>query len=58
MKWRNEQRELWKAVGREPGWKAGRCGHVHVSEMFSMEKYDQAVIYFLEATAVGKFPHH
>ena len=38
------------------GWKAGRCRHVQISELFSMEKCDQAVMDFLAATDVGKFP--
>jgi hypothetical protein len=47
---------LWKAVGKATGWKAGRFRHVQVSELFSMEKCDQAVMDFLVATDVGKFP--
>ena len=34
----------------------GRCQHVQISELFSMEKCDQAVMYFLAATDVAKFP--
>jgi len=33
-KWKNKQRELWRAVGRETGWKVGRCRHVQISELF------------------------
>jgi len=55
-KWRNELRELWKTVLRETCWKAGRRRHVQVSELFSMEDRDQAVMDFLPATKVGKFP--
>ena len=47
---------LWKAVGKATGWKAGRCRHVQISELFSMEECDQAVMDFLAATEVGKFP--
>ena len=47
---------LWKAVGKVTGWKAGRCRHVQISELFSMEECDQAVVDFLAATEVGKFP--
>jgi len=47
---------LTKAVGKVTGWKAGRCRHVQVSELFSMEECDQAVMDFLAATEVGKFP--
>ena len=50
------QRILWKAVGWETGWKAGRCRHVQISELFSLEICDQAVLDFLVATEVGKFP--
>jgi hypothetical protein len=55
-KWKNQQRELWKAVGRETGWKAGRCRHVQISELFSLEMCHQAVMDFLAATEVGKSP--
>jgi len=34
----------------------GRCKHVQISELFSLEKCDQAVMDFLAATEVGKFP--
>jgi hypothetical protein len=47
---------LWKEVGKSTGWRAGRCRHVHVSELLSMEKCDKAVMDFLAATDVGKFP--
>jgi len=47
---------LWKAVGKVTGWKEGRCRHVQVSELFSTEECDQAVVDFLAATEVGKFP--
>jgi len=55
-RWRDQQNVLWKAVGKVKGWKAGRCRHVQVSELFSMEECDQAVVDFLAATEVGKFP--
>ena len=55
-RWKNEQRELWKAVGRETGWRTGRCRHVQISELFSLESCDQAVMDFLAATEIGKFP--
>jgi len=54
--WREQQKALWKAVGKVTEWKAGRCRHVQVSEQFSIEGCDQAVVDFLAATAVGKFP--
>ena len=44
------------AVGKVTGWKAGRCRHVQVSELLSMELCDEAVVDFLVATEVGKFP--
>jgi len=54
-RWRDQQKALWKAVGMVTGWKAGRCRHVQVSELVSMEECDQAVVDFLAATEVGKF---
>jgi len=54
-RWRDQQKVLWKAVGKVTGWKAGRCRHVQISELFSMEECDQAVVDFLAATEVGKF---
>ena len=55
-RWREQQKVLCKAVGKVTGWKAGRCRHVQVSELFSMEECDQAVVDFLAAPEVGKFP--
>jgi ribonuclease HI len=55
-RWRDQQKALWKAVGKATGWNAGRCRHVQVSELFSIEECDQAVMDFLAATEVGKFP--
>jgi hypothetical protein len=43
-------------VKKETGWKAGRCRHVQVSELFSMEQCDQTVMDFQATTEVGKFP--
>jgi len=54
--WRDQQNVLWKAVGKVKGWKAGRCQHVQVSELFSMEECDHAVVDFLAASEVGKLP--
>ena len=54
-RWRDQQKALWKAVGKATGWKAGRCRHVQISELFSIEECDQAVMDFLAATEVGKF---
>jgi hypothetical protein len=42
-------------VGNATGWKAGRCGQIQISGLFSMEQFDQAVMDFLAATVVGKF---
>jgi len=55
-RWGDQQSALWKAVGKAKGWKAGRCQHVQVSELFSMEECDQVVVDFLVATEVGNFP--
>jgi len=55
-RWRDLQQALWKAVGKVTGWKAGRCRHVQISELFSMEECNQAVMDLLTATEVGKFP--
>jgi hypothetical protein len=53
---RDQKNALWKAVGKMTGCKAGRCCHMQISEWFSMEECDQAVMDFLAATAVGRFP--
>jgi len=55
-RWRDHQKELWKAVGKATVWKASRCRHVQIPELFSIEVCDQAVMDFLAATEVGKFP--
>jgi len=55
-RWKYQQRELWKKVGKATGWKAGRCRRAQVSELFSMEICDKTVMDFLAATDVGKFP--
>jgi ribonuclease HI len=54
--WRDQQKAVWKAVGKVTGWKEGRCRPVQVSELFSTEECDQEVVDFLAATEVGKFP--
>ena len=38
------------------GWKAGRCRHGQISELLTIHDCDQAVMDFLVATEVGKFP--
>jgi len=55
-RWKDQQKTLWKVVGKAMGWRAGRCRHVQVSELLSMEKCDKAVMDLLVATDVGKFP--
>jgi len=42
-------------MGKATGWRAGRCQHVQISELFSMEKCDKAVMDFLTATDIVKF---
>jgi hypothetical protein len=54
--WKYQQRELWKKVGQATGLKAGRCRRAQVSELFSMQICDMAVMVFLAAMDVGKFP--
>ena len=54
--WRVHQIELWKAVREATGWTAGKCRHVQISDLFSIEECDKAVMDFLAATEVGKFP--
>jgi len=48
--------QLWKKVGKTTGWKAGRCRRAQVSELCSMEIRDMAVMDFLAAMDVEKFP--
>jgi hypothetical protein len=55
-RWKDQQKAHWKAVGKATGRKVGRCRHVQVSELFAMEECDQAVMDFLAATEVRKFP--
>jgi hypothetical protein len=55
-RWKDQQKTLWKEVRKATGWRVGRCRHVKVSELLSIEKCDQAVMDFLAATNVGKFP--
>ena len=55
-RWRDHQTELWKAVGKATGWKAGKCRHVQTSEPFSIQECNQAVMNFLAASEVGKIP--
>jgi hypothetical protein len=55
-RWTDQQTALWQSVGKATGWKVGRCRHVQVSELFSIGECDQAVMDFLAAAEVGKFP--
>ena len=55
-RWRDQQQTLWKAVGKVTGWIVGRCRHMQISELFSMEECEQAVMDFPAATEVGMFP--
>jgi len=55
-RWKDQQKMLRKEVGKATGWRTGRCRHVQVSELPSMEKCDNVVMDFLAATDVGKFP--
>jgi len=48
--------ELWKKVRKAPGRKADKCRRTQVSELMSMELCDMAVMDFLMAMDVGKFP--
>jgi hypothetical protein len=52
----DQQKAQLKAVGKATGWKAGRCRHMQISELFSMEECDQAGMDFLAATEAEKFP--
>jgi hypothetical protein len=54
--WSDHQNELWKAVVKAMGWTVGRCRHVQITELFSIEECDQAVVDFLAASEVRKFP--
>jgi hypothetical protein len=55
-RWGDQQKALWKAVGKAYSWKSGRFRHVQISELFSIEECDQVVMDFLAAPDVGKFP--
>ena len=55
-RWKDQQKILWKTVGQTTGWKVGRCWHMQISELFTIEECNQAVMDFLAATEVGKFP--
>jgi hypothetical protein len=42
--------------GKATGCNVGRCRHMHITELYYVEECDQAVMEFLAATEVGKFP--
>jgi len=54
-RWKHQQKTLWKTVGQGTGWKAGRCRHKQISELFTIEECDQAVMDFFAATDVTMF---
>jgi hypothetical protein len=53
---RYQQREIWKKVRKVTGWKPGRCQRAQVSELFSMQICDMAVMDFRAAMDVRMFP--
>jgi hypothetical protein len=53
--WKNEQRELWKAVRWATDRKPGRCRLVQIPELLFLEMCDETVMDFLAATEVEKF---
>jgi len=55
-RWRDQQQTQWKTVQKATGCKACRCTHVQISELFSVEECDEAVMDCLSATDVGKVP--
>jgi len=56
IRWRDPQRALWEAVEKATGWKAGRCRHMQMSELFSIAECDQVLMNFLATTEIRKFP--
>ena len=55
-RWKSQQWELSKKVGKVTGWNVGWCQRAQVLELFSMEICDKAVMDFLAAMDVRKFP--
>jgi hypothetical protein len=55
-RWKDLKNTLWKTVGQATGWKARRCRHVQISEIFTIEECHQVVMDILAATEVGNFP--
>lgn len=54
--WNNQQKVLLRLVGKATGWKLSRCRYVQISELGSIEEYNQVVMEFLTATDIGKIP--
>jgi len=54
--WNDQQSAFWQAVRNATGWNASRRWNVQMSEYCSVKKYDPAVMDFLTATDVRKFP--
>jgi hypothetical protein len=55
-RWKVQQTELWKSLGKATGWKVSRCRHVQISGLFTLEGCEQGVMDFLAATEIWKFP--
>ena len=55
-RWIDHQKTLWKTVGQATGWKAGRCRHMQISELFTIEERDKSLMDYMAATEVRKFP--
>ena len=51
-RWNDQQNTLWKTVGQATGWNAGRCQHMQISELFTIEECDPAVTDILVACEV------
>jgi hypothetical protein len=55
-RWKDQQKTPWKRVGQATGWKAGRCRHMQISELFTIEECNQVAMDFLAATEGGNIP--
>jgi hypothetical protein len=55
-RWKYQQQELWRKVGKETGRKAGPCRRAQMSELFSMQICEIAVMVFPAAMDIGKSP--
>jgi len=54
-RWKDQHKTHWITVGQTTGWKAGRCRHVQISELFTTEECDQAVMDFWRPLRSGNF---